>query len=600
MQERINKPYRTYLLLKESFSFDNNILLQELISVFENKSELLKTFISLNELNEVDIFELIGIVYQNLKQEELLDSTNYRKHHGIYYTNYSIARILAKDSLKDIDSKDLENIKFYEPCVGGGVFLIAYLDEVISRIENPDSQLFKKIINNIYFSDIDEGAINLSLKIFTLYVKKNYNQKIKINESNYYIGNILFKENVLGSFTKIDPKEIFNIKDGFDIVLTNPPYKLLKASVDKYSSENHLNNSVLLDSIRKSNFYKYNQGTLNLYKIFIEEIVENYLTNKGKAGILIPSGLLKDKQSEKLRKRLLLIYGIERIYIIPERNSFFNDITQSFCFFVLDKNKQTEFIEIFENVENEDSFFKEPIKVFLEDLQAMSETLPIVSVNKIGWEIVNKLNKVKKIKDIDNIFNLRGELDLTLNKKFIVKDTKDNLLPLLKGSHITKFKTRNTNLFCKSDFFLENLSKRKYFLNQRIVCQQISNTSQKDRLKFALVDSNTVLGNSCNFISLVPTNNKSKISLLYLLGILNSDLLNWRFKITNSNNHISNYEIDDLPIKEPSDKELSELEKITLEILKYENSEERIKKLNSIVYKIYKLKKSEIDYINNN
>lgn len=31
-------------------------------------------------------------------------------------------------------------------------------------------------------------------------------------------------------------------------------------------------------------------------------------------------------------------------------------------------------------------------------------------------------------------------------------------------------------------------------------------------------------------------------------AILNSSLLNWRFKITSTNNHINNYELDELPI----------------------------------------------------
>jgi adenine-specific DNA-methyltransferase len=33
-----------------------------------------------------------------------------------------------------------------------------------------------------------------------------------------------------------------------------------------------------------------------------------------------------------------------------------------------------------------------------------------------------------------------------------------------------------------------------------------------------------------------------------LYYIFNSELLNWRFKITSSNNHINNYELGDLPI----------------------------------------------------
>ena len=76
----------------------------------------------------------------------------------------------------------------------------------------------------------------------------------------------------------------------------------------------------------------------------------------------------------------------------------------------------------------------------------------------------------------------------------------------------------------------------------RLVCPQISNQSQRVRLRFLECDTNDVLGNSCNYIVIL------RDGLLKLKTILNSSLLNWRFKITSSNNHINNYEIDDLPI----------------------------------------------------
>jgi len=39
--------------------------------------------------------------------------------------------------------------------------------------------------------------------------------------------------------------------------------------------------------------------------------------------------------------------------------------------------------------------------------------------------------------------------------------------------------------------------------------------------------------------------------LSYLIGILNSDLLNWRFDLSNTNNHVSNRELASLPIVDP-------------------------------------------------
>ena len=66
--------------------------------------------------------------------------------------------------------------------------------------------------------------------------------------------------------------------------------------------------------------------------------------------------------------------------------------------------------------------------------------------------------------------------------------------------------------------------------------------------------------------------------------ILNSELLNWRFKITSSNNHINNYELDELPIIDLDSFELSDF---SLD----ENTN------NEIICKLYGLTKTEKNYI---
>lgn len=80
------------------------------------------------------------------------------------------------------------------------------------------------------------------------------------------------------------------------------------------------------------------------------------------------------------------------------------------------------------------------------------------------------------------------------------------------------------------------------FGRRRLVCQQVSNMGISRRLRFVYCEENDILGNSCNYISAEET----VLKKMYIL--LNSSLLNWRFKVTSSNNHINNYEIDDLPV----------------------------------------------------
>ena len=70
----------------------------------------------------------------------------------------------------------------------------------------------------------------------------------------------------------------------------------------------------------------------------------------------------------------------------------------------------------------------------------------------------------------------------------------------------------------------------------------------KKRLKFALVGEEILLGNSLNYI----ISDISEDFIFGLYSIFNSILLDWRFCITSSNNHVNNYELDNLPLPKNS------------------------------------------------
>lgn len=44
---------------------------------------------------------------------------------------------------------------------------------------------------------------------------------------------------------------------------------------------------------------------------------------------------------------------------------------------------------------------------------------------------------------------------------------------------------------------------------------------------------------------------------LYLLAVLNSDWIEWRFQLTSSTNHVGNYEIATLPLPAPTNSRLT-------------------------------------------
>lgn len=238
-----------------------------------------------NDINPISVIQLIGLIHQKRKENNKIDKTDERKHFGIYYTDFEIAKQITKEAFKFTEGKeDLLKIKFLEPCSGIGIFVLSFIDYEFNALRNIDKTKAQKIVDNIYCADIDHEAIALLMKMIPLYINFKYKIKVTINENNFYAGNALFSL-TNGMINKNDLKKIFSIKDGFDIVLTNPPYKLLKENSNKYS-KNNKNSSInvkdLVNFINNNKIYKYNEGTLNYYKIFTEEIIENYTNKKGK------------------------------------------------------------------------------------------------------------------------------------------------------------------------------------------------------------------------------------------------------------------------------------------------------------------------------
>ncbi|EHK9656817.1 DNA (cytosine-5-)-methyltransferase, partial [Enterococcus faecalis] len=159
---------------------------------------------------------------------------------------------------------------------------------------------------------------------------------------------------------------------------------------------------------------------------------------------------------------------------------------------------------------------------------------------------------------------------------------KNGIYKLIRGRNLSVFKLKNVDQNDEfiSEEFVQNSKKNTFVFQERIACPQISNMNARKRLYFSYVPSNVVLGNSCNFIYVQP--NDEGIDLYFLLGLLNSDLYDWYFRLYSSNNHINNYEIDNFPIPKVSIKEKQELSQIVKDGL-YGEANNLLAKINSKV-----------------
>lgn len=474
------------------------------------------------------------------------------KNTGSVYTKNNISKEICEKSIKNklMTIGNSSDVKLLDFGSGTGRFYfeaLKILESVISRSKQ------EIILNNLYAIDIDEVAINI-LRLKAL----GYIEKLNINKITKLFNNticrnmlmiqklMLFKANDNLLNMSNDFQDVIS-NGGFDIIVSNPPYAILKVNKKENKKEAYrkyydeltakINNEV--SYFNKSEYYQYStEGMLNYYKLSIEMML-NLAKKEASFGIICPATLFTDCSAKKLRKFLLLKNRISEINYYPENANLFDNVSQATVIFYLTKNEKTTDINI--KIKN-DSFI-----VNIKDIEKSFSNLEIPYINKIGWEIIHKLSKFKKLKENGNIRNKRGELDLTLYKKFITNTP--TKFRLVRGNMISEEKgiIDKNNEFVMEEFI--NNKSEDYLTNDfnqsRLICQQISNIDTLKRLNFTISNKNDIIANSCNYLTI-----KNKKSIKPLLAIMNSYLLNWRFKISSGNNHINNYELDELPILE--------------------------------------------------
>ena len=189
---------------------------------------------------------------------------------------------------------------------------------------------------------------------------------------------------------------------------------------------------------------------------------------------------------------------------------------------------------------------------------------------------------------------------LSTRNFFLKKKNEKYSSPILKGANIQSFYTTNDVSQGKNEFldvksFLkENKSTRSNsFEFDRIAMQGISSVPMKYRLVSSLVKKNYFLANSTNFI--VKTNNDFTNN--EIIAYLNSNLLNWFFKIFSTNVNVSTYEINILPLLRFSKNNSTKIEKMFKEFNKIDYSDFK-RELNNIIFDTFELNENEVKYIN--
>ncbi|MHA2067563.1 MAG: Eco57I restriction-modification methylase domain-containing protein, partial [Candidatus Thorarchaeota archaeon] len=517
---------------------------------------------------------------------------------GAYYTPPAVSDFISDLALTPLvqevakqNGEDALHMNLIDPACGPGVFFLSAIRTCAKQFPKLSLHEVAQIMRpHLYGVDLDEAALEIAdVSISVISQQQIGDSKTTRLGKSLKPGNSLISmngwngsESHNGYFDEPSSRRSFEWKfqfseilsggnEGFDALLMNPPYERLKPNFAEFMRERLLSGSRkvhteefesyksrLQEDLRyyrnSREYHLANKHTLDTYRLFIERSLK-LVRPGGSIGFIVPSTVLGDLSAEQIRRSLLMENTVRSVYDFPEGNDLFSNVTQSVSIVTLKKGGNTKKLKTSFGLKTvAEARKRRSYSIEISQIPStMRKSMVIPRIEKDGWQVLKTLHSNPNLASIEWLCNRRGEFDLTLHKKFISsKGT-----PLLRGSHIGRYalragRRRPDEFVNLAEFHasIGSSSRIEDSRNPRIACQQISNRNQRWRLKFALVEPNVVLANSCNYI--VISKESDPDLLFYLLGVLNSELMNWRFDLSSTNNHVSNRELSGLPLPDVS------------------------------------------------
>ena len=185
-------------------------------------------------------------------------------------------------------------------------------------------------------------------------------------------------------------------------------------------------------------------------------------------------------------------------------------------------------------------------------------------------------------------------MNLTSEKEYFSE--KVTQVKLLRGKNTHKYEINYSSDEYIQTQYKQNIVNSNYE-NQYFVCQQITGTTDKFRIHLALTDKyNFLFGNSVNKFKLNESKNNKVV-----LSVINSSVIDWYFRKTSTNNHVNGYELEQLPIKIPTNQQpfITLVDQILSAKKQGQDTAALEQQIDVMVYHLYELSYDEACVIDN-
>ena len=344
---------------------------------------------------------------------------------------------------------------------------------------------------------------------------------------------------------------------GFDAVIGNPPYDVMEKERGK-SSWPHV---ALSDYVRTHTKYQHALGgKLNLFRFFLVRALA-LLRKHGRFGMIVPLALLADISCARTRRHVILSMTDLLADCFPQKDNanrrvFFGAKLSTLIMTGDRKDSLTEGesqlrVRVYPWNSFEDNSRECVVRLVDASLIDPRNT-PIPLVDDRDWQLCQKIHlapHIIRLGDTSDARINRGEINQTIYRKFITPD--ENMQRLLKGVeigqyHLHKRLSQGEREWFNESLFLESNKPKVNVGKTRIATQRITGVDERLRIVATIIDPPTYFADSTNSILLIQ---ESSYALEYLLGLLNSTLFQWRFRLTSTNNNVGTNELECMPFR---------------------------------------------------
>ena len=457
-----------------------------------------------------------------------------KKATGSYYTPFYAVDLMIKDLPDTMQS-------ICDPACGTGNFLLRLADRYPREM--------------VHGYDIDEIAVKIARINLAIKYRISTKEQLSTIEHNIRCIDFLSSNETLQKF---------------DFIIGNPPWgsSFTKEQISEF----------------KKNFESIaGKGKPEAFDLFVEKAVRS-LTPNGNMLFLLPETILGADYHESIRSFI-------------EDNSFVSGISylgdifdkvQCPCIILRLNSKQTDRITV--------RHYKKEKKELI-----TCEKKYVVNSNRINEKSFHILADNEEYKLIEKIlsvphFTLEGQADFALgivtgsNKSVLSQNPLDGWEGIVKGSDLHKYFYDEPKSYTKfvPQNFQQVAPEHMYRSKEKLFYKFIANEPV-----FAYDSKGTISLNSANIlIPRVPG-----YSALYIMAVLNSDLMSFYYRHTFKNMKVLRSAIESLPIAKCDNDTMNTISTLALDIAdEKKTSSEKISRLNALIDNLYSLDKNKFTF----